>query len=259
MSVKVKDIIRYMEDLAPLEDQQDWDNSGIQIGDYNRDLSSVILAMDVTDKLVIEAIKTGSGMIISHHPLFFTGEKSIDYTTYRGRLIKRLIKEDIFVYSSHTNLDIARGGVNDVLANILKIKDLQSFDHVDQGQIGVYGQSSFKNLNQLLEKINWSICPRDHIRIYGRLKKRISKLAIVGGSGGSMISMAKDLGCDTIITGDMTHHKGQEAYEKDIMAIDLGHFYSELPVLISLSERLREEFPIEFQVFKDPVWVHNDF
>lgn len=255
--MKAKDLIEYIESFASLEFQEDWDNSGIQIGDLNQEVSSIVLAMDVTDQVVDYAIDQGANLIISHHPFFFKGEKSIDYNTYKGNLIRKIIKEDIFVYSSHTSLDIASGGVNDSLAKILKIDSPRNFEEDGEKIIGLYGKTSISTTDELIDKIDWSICPKSFMRIYGKYQEKIEKIALVGGSGGSYINTAKRHNCNILLTGDVDHHQAQEAYEKSMMVIDMGHFYSELPALIDLSDRIQADLDLNTHVFKNPVWVHR--
>lgn len=121
--MKVKDIINILNSLAPPYLVDKWDNSGFQLGNLNEDVKRILISIDISNELVDFAIKRNVNMIITHHPLIFDPIKSITLDNYKGRMIYKLIKNDISVISAHTNLDVCDGGVNDVLADILSIKN----------------------------------------------------------------------------------------------------------------------------------------
>ncbi|GLO66596.1 MULTISPECIES: Nif3-like dinuclear metal center hexameric protein [Oceanobacillus] len=118
---KHADFFQAMDVWAPKHLAYDWDNVGLQIGTYNAITSRVLITLDVTEKVVDEAIEKGINLIIAHHPLLFQPLKQINMDTPKGRTVQKLIKNDITVYASHTNLDAADGGVNDMLAKELKL------------------------------------------------------------------------------------------------------------------------------------------
>src|SRR5699024_10158581 len=117
------DIFKKMEEWAPISLGYDWDNNGLRIGSSAEKLENVLISLDVLESTVDEAIDKDIDLIVAHHPLLFKGLKQIDFTSPKGRTIKTLIENYISVYAAHTNLDIAEGGVNDLLANSLSIKD----------------------------------------------------------------------------------------------------------------------------------------
>lgn len=119
--VKCQTIINLIEKLAPKSLAEDWDNVGLQIGSPEADVNKLLVCLDLTEEILEEAIKQGVGMIITHHPLIFKALKRISLTTPLGARIAKLIKKEITVYSAHTNLDIAKGGVNDVLVEKLEL------------------------------------------------------------------------------------------------------------------------------------------
>jgi len=133
--MKAKKIIDYLEKLAPISLQEKWDNSGIQIGSVEKNIKNILLALDITEEVVDEAIRDNKDMIISHHPLFFSDLKNISKDTYKGRIIYKLINNDILVYSSHTNLDAANDGVNDYLAKILELKNIKPLNKVKEEKL----------------------------------------------------------------------------------------------------------------------------
>lgn len=128
----VKDIMTLMESWAPLSLAESWDNPGLMVGSIDRQVTGIVTSLDLTKEAVDYAMDTGSNMIISHHPLIFKGLKSIDLGSYQGQLLETLIKNDIAVYSAHTNLDIAQGGLNDMLASQLGLENCSGLVPVGQ-------------------------------------------------------------------------------------------------------------------------------
>jgi dinuclear metal center YbgI/SA1388 family protein len=125
LSVKAEVIIQAVERIAPKNLAMDWDNVGLQLGDSNREVERVLLTLDLTEEVLSEAEQLDVQMIITHHPLFWEKINNLNYNSSMGRLVSRLIKKDLVVYSAHTNLDIAPGGINDYLANILNLEQVE--------------------------------------------------------------------------------------------------------------------------------------
>src|SRR5690625_4210262 len=123
--VKHDAIFKAMECWAPKNFAYEWDNVGLQIGSTTDITQGVLISLDVNDAVVEEAIEKNINMIIAHHPLLFKPLKTIDFTTVKGKLIQKLIKNDITVYASHTNLDITEGGVNDLLSEKLALQNVK--------------------------------------------------------------------------------------------------------------------------------------
>lgn len=122
-------VIQLMEEWAPKKLAYDWDPTGFQLGNRTSKTKNILITLDVVERVVDEAIEKGVNLIISHHPLIFSPLKSIDITTPKGRTIEKLLKHNITVYTSHTNLDIAEGGVNDLLAKQLDLKVIDDLVH----------------------------------------------------------------------------------------------------------------------------------
>lgn len=252
MTFKISELIDYIEALAPLNTQEDWDNCGLQVGDRHADLNGVLLAMDLTDQAVDKALAEGKNLILCHHPFFFNEIKQIDFGTYKGALIKKLIDNSITVYSAHTNLDKAVGGVNHALAAKFPLTKLENISQYFEGEIGTLGEIEEVSLEDFKKILDENF--KDY-KIYGRHKDHLKKLAFIGGSGAFGIKIAKALGCDALITADIKHHDGQLAYEEDLLLVDLGHFQSEFPVLYSLKNSIEEDFKdLSVDIFTDPVF-----
>jgi dinuclear metal center YbgI/SA1388 family protein len=124
----IKDVVNMIEGIAPKHLKESWDHVGLMVGDIEQEVGSALFAMDVTEEIVDEAIRGGYTLIVTHHPFIFDALQNIDYATYKGRMIHKLIKHDIAVYSAHTNFDAAECGVSEALAALLGIKNLQKLD-----------------------------------------------------------------------------------------------------------------------------------
>ncbi|MGI5949746.1 Nif3-like dinuclear metal center hexameric protein [Peptoniphilus sp.] len=241
MKYQIKEIINFMEGWAKNEYQLSWDNSGKQIY-FDEETDNVVVGMDLTDKLIDEAIENGSKLIITHHPLFFAGIKNICQGSYVGDNIIRLIENKISVLSCHTSLDIAAGGVNCVLFNKLALEDMDVLTYEEEKPMGLVGSLSEEMslddfINLVKEKLDVS-----NIRIYGKNPdKMIKRVSVMGGSGAEFMKIAKSKS-DVFVTADVKYHDGQWAYENDFYVLDLGHFHSEKVVLDEISERIKEKF-----------------
>lgn len=228
--VYAKDIVNLIEKFAPLDLQYSWDNSGFLCGDINKKVSKVYITLDVNISTVNEAVREGADMIISHHPILFRGVNNIDYATSPGCIIKTLVKNDIALYSSHTPMDCAKGGINDILADkagIINKKIIENNDRYEECGLGRIGE--LKNeiiLGELAEKIK-SVLNTPFVRICGDKNKIIKTAAVGGGACDDLIPAAKAMGADVMITSDMKYHISMDAVESGICIIDAGHYSTE--------------------------------
>ena len=124
--VTVKDVVGVIEQFAPPVYQESYDNSGLQTGDFNARVNKILLAVDVTEPVIDEAIELGANLIISHHPVIFQGIKRITGRTFTERVIAKAIKNDINIYSCHTNIDNVFPGVNLKISEKIGLTDIQA-------------------------------------------------------------------------------------------------------------------------------------
>lgn len=230
-----------MEAWAKNEYQLSWDNSGSQV-EFNENTDSVVLAMDVTDKVIDKALEMDAKLIISHHPMFFSGSKNIIEGTYLGDNIIKLIKNNISVFSYHTSMDVADDGVNDTLFEKLDLKNKSTLTYEEEKPMGLIGEFERELTLTDLDKFLKEKLQVGKIKYYGREDRNIKKVAILGGSGSDFISQANKAGVDAYITSDIKYHDGQRAYEDDLILIDVGHFYSERIILQKIKKKLQENF-----------------
>lgn len=241
MKYQVKEIINFMENWAKDEYQFSWDNSGKQIY-FDEYTSSVVVGMDLTDKLIDMAIEKDSKLIITHHPLFFSGVKNICQGSYIGDNIIKLIQNKISVLSCHTSLDIAAGGVNHAIFNRLSLSDMEILTYEEERPMGLVGSLNKKmSLDNFVKFVKEKL-DVENVRIYGRRpEEKIKRVSLVGGSGADFMNIAKSKS-DIYLTADVKYHDGQWAYENDFVVVDLGHFHSEKVVLDEINVKLKENF-----------------
>ena len=236
----VKDIYDFLCTVAPLELQMGFDNSGFLVGRSDKEVKRVLLSLDVTSDVINEAIGYRADLIISHHPVIFSAIKKLT-----DDKLLRLIENSIAVISMHTNLDIADGGVNDVLLELLGAKAAEALDEDGCGRVGelpaaVPFDVFLKSCKELLNSKG--------LRYYSA-GKSVKKLAVMGGAGGDFVSHAFEKGCDTYVTADIKYNRFLEAAEMGINLIDADHFCTENPVMPVLREKLASAFPdLEFSL-----------
>ena len=247
--IKVNNIIKEMELLAPTYLKEDFDNVGLMVGDKNKEVKKVLLALDCTLKVIEEAKKENVELIITHHPLIFKRPSSITTDTLQGKKIIELIKNDISLYSSHTNLDSVENGLNDTIVSILgfdNFKILEKNKRYDKAGLGrIVSLNESIQLEDLISKIKKSLNINNLRVVKG--KDKVNKIAIINGSGQDFIGKAVPLGADCIITGDTTYHFASDYKEMEISILDVGHFASEQITFFNVMENLKEKFKdVEF-------------
>lgn len=240
--MKAKKIIEKIESFAPISLAESWDNPGFLCGNAEKEVKNVLLSLDVNLKTVKEAIEKNCDMIVSHHPMFFSGLKKIDFSTAEGKTVELLVKNDICVFSAHTNMDAAENGINQRLAELFELSEIKVLEPKgEKTGIGRFGslkeEMSCENFSKLVkEKLNTPF-----VRVSGG--KRIKKLSICSGSGGEYFKLAKENGCDALLTGDVKYHNAIEAEENGICIIDAGHFPTE-QLVCEIFREILEELPI---------------
>ena len=235
----VRDIFQTLCQAAPLELQMDFDNSGFLLGHGDHQVTRALLTLDVTDAVIDEAIREKAELIVSHHPLIFHPLHSVTDDTPEGRRILRLIENGIAVISMHTNLDIAEGGVNDVLMTALGIQTESVLDENGCGRVGVLDAKL--SMPEFLPRVKEAL--RCNGLRYIDAGKQVYRVAVMGGSGADSLDRAATLGCDTYVTSDIKYHQFQKALDLGINLIDADHFSTENPVIPALLDLLRAGHP----------------
>lgn len=230
--------------IAPPELQLSFDNAGFLVGQAEAEVSTVLLSLDITGEVIDEARKLGAQLIVSHHPVIFHPLHSVT-SEGEGTLVYRLIESRIAAICMHTNLDIAQGGVNDMLLEKLGAACLDTLDEDGCGRVGQLSKP-------MSMPVFLAFCKeRLHVNAlrYVDAGKAVKRLAVMGGAGGDAVRCALAKGCDTYVTADLKYHQFLDAAELGLNLIDADHFCTENPVMPSLAAKLRGEFPkVDFRL-----------
>lgn len=220
-------LITAIEELAPLNLAWEKDVVGLQVGSERQDIHRVMTTLDVRPEVVAEAIEKNVDFIFSHHPLMFHAAKNLDLEDPQNQMYADLLKNDITVYSAHTNLDAAQNGMNDWLAEILELRHTKPLipnakdAHIGLGRIGELAEpiSVQKYAELIRELFNVKA-----VRVIANdLQRPIQNIAVIGGDGGSEYLIAKQNGADALITADLYYHTGHDVLAHDFVVIDPDH------------------------------------
>ncbi len=235
-----------------IKPQESWDNSGLQVGSLNNDIKNIMLTLDLSYESAEYAANNNIDLIITHHPLLFHPIKSIDYGTYEGKIIRKLITHDINLYSMHTSFDMAELGVGSKLAEKLGIEKYDVLHDVNEDNSG-YGGIGYikqKNIIEYAKNVK-DMLNTEHVKLYCEDQGRIiSRVAFCGGSGSEFIEDAINKGADVYITGDIKYHNAQKAIQNNLCIIDAGHYYTEYHSLENIEEVLKKVKEIKVTLFE---------
>ena len=240
--MKVRDIIQVIEEFAPLSIQEGWDNSGLCVGSPEDEVTSVLLALDCTPELVDEAMACGADMIITHHPLIFSGLKKISPEDMIGAAVIKAIKAGIAIYAAHTNADKVLEGVSGAMAARLGLVDVEVLDMDGEGTglgaVGNFPEPMTADQAIALVKEKFAL---KSMKASKPVEGMISRVAMCGGSGGSLIGAARKAGAQLYISGDISYHNFFTP--EGFMIMDIGHYESEIEIVEILFSLLRKKFP----------------
>ena len=240
--MKVKDIIRVIEAFAPLSIQEGWDNSGLCVGSPEDEVTSVLLALDCTPELVDEAVSCGADMIVTHHPLIFSGLKKISPDDMIGEAVIKAVRSGISIYAAHTNADKVLEGVSGAMAAKLGLVNVTVLDEDGEGTglgaVGDLPQPMTAEQAVRLVKEKFSLKAMKTSR---PSEGMISRVAMCGGSGGSLIKAAQKAGAQLYISGDISYHNFFTS--DDFMIMDIGHYESEIEIVDILFSLIKKNFP----------------
>lgn len=245
----IKEIYQVIDHFGPFHTQMGFDNAGFLVGHGNRSVTKVLVALDITQQVVQEAKEMGVELIVSHHPVIFHPVKALTDETSTGAILLHLAEAGIGAICAHTNLDAVAGGVNDCLAKVLGLTEVEQLaqDGVDdQGQpygIGRVGVAHTKGLSAM----DYAAYVKERlgaasVRVVDS-GKMVCRVAVGGGSCGSMLQEAVQMGCDTFVTADVKYDQFLEAKALGINLMDAGHFATENVVCAPLAAHLKQAMP----------------
>ena len=240
--MKVKDIRSVIEEFAPLSVQESWDNSGLCVGSPEDEVTSVLLGLDCTPALVDEAVACGADMIVTHHPLIFKGVKKISPDDQTGEAIIKAIRAGISIYAAHTSADKVLSGVSGAMAERLGLRNVRILDEDGEGTgLGTIGEfevpmTSEEAVAFVKERFGLKV-----LKASRPVDGKIERVAMCGGSGGSLIGAAMKSGAQLYISGDISYHNFFT--EPHFMIMDIGHYESEIEIVDILFSLIRKKFP----------------
>ncbi|WP_293009105.1 MULTISPECIES: Nif3-like dinuclear metal center hexameric protein [unclassified Oscillibacter] len=237
------EIEKSLFELAPKAGAMDWDNVGLLVGDPAAEITRALAALDVTEAVADEAIAKGCQLIVSHHPVMncrWLPVQTLREDTPQGRLLRKLVRANMCVICMHTNLDVAEGGVNDVLAYTLRLEDPGPLPGTD-GLARMGRLPAPMALRDFAGFVSQALdC--NGVR-YADAGKSVLCVAVGGGACGEYADAAAAAGCDTFVTSDLGYHAFLDAAGKGINLLDAGHFPTEDPVCHALIDWLQGKFP----------------
>ena len=228
--------LRYPKSLAV-----EWDVVGLATNNSKIEVNNILLTIDVTEDVVAEAIEKSINLIISHHPLILDPEEISDIQTKRIQLRKQMEENNIALYVAHTNADIAQGGVNDSLAKVIGLQNIESFGAEKMARKGnLTTQISLREFVNLLKDKLPQV--KSSIQVSGKLDSKISKIALCGGSGSALLEEVRREDVDVFVTADLKHHAVSDNENMNGPAlVSVSHWASEWTWLPELKEQLKTD------------------
>lgn len=251
--LKVADIARVIEDFAPKSLQESYDNCGLQVGDPDMPVTAALLCLDITEEILDEALQRQCNMVITHHPLIFHGLKSLTGRTAPERIVAKAIRNNVAIYSAHTNLDSAWNGVSHEMAHMLNIRNLQVLDPKPDNcecGLGVVGDIKPTPKLEFLRRVKETFNVKALRYSTQSPQIVVKRVALCGGAGALLIADAIKAGADAIITGDVKYHD-YTTFGQQIVIADIGHYESELCACRIFSRIIRERYPDFLLYFSD--------
>lgn len=241
----VREVYEFIDSIAPFNSAEEWDNAGLLVGDENKTVNKIMFALDCTDDVISQAVSCNADLIITHHPIIF---KPISEVT-ADSLVYKLIKNDLSIICAHTNYDKAIDGVNDILC---KTVELENISKIENTCLNIGKLKIEMNSNEFAQYIKSKL---NGIVRYNSVEKSIKKVAVCSGSGSDYLSLAKELNCDALLTGDGSHHNFLDADEMGVLLVCAGHFETEMIAIAPLADKIKNNFSIEcvIAVQKSPI------
>ena len=245
--VTAADILTFLDTLAPRSMAMNWDNVGLLCGSKDQPVTKILVALDPFEEVCHEAAEVGAELIVTHHPLIFQPVKSVTDDTEVGRCIRFLCRHDISAINAHTNLDCAPGGVNDRLAEVLGLENIQVIDPMGTDCEGRewgllrMGAVNEQPLDAFLAGVKEKLgCGSLRYVNSGNI---VRKVAVAGGACAGELMDALRAGCDTFVTADVKYNGFWDAKAVGLNLIDAGHFHTENPIVAVLAEKISAAFP----------------
>ena len=243
--MKVRDITAAIEEFAPLGLQESYDNSGLIVGRPDDEVHCALLAVDVTEEVIAEAVSEGCDMIITHHPIVFHALKRFNSASQTERCVEEAIRRGIVLYAAHTNLDSTPNGMSWRVGQILGLENMRVMQATtaEGAGFGVVGElaeamPSEEFMREVMERFAVKALRHGDI-----VREQVRRIAVCTGSGGSLIDEARASGADLYLTADLRYNDFMR-HENAIILADMGHFESEYCAIQILFDILSKKIPI---------------
>jgi dinuclear metal center YbgI/SA1388 family protein len=248
MTPNLKDLLDLLEQIAPSRLAEPWDNPGLQVGSYSQEIKKIFFALDPTLRALRSAFEGGAQLLLTHHPLIFNPLSRLEIHEYPQNVIFEAVRNGISVVAAHTNLDVTKGGMNDILADMMELQQVEVLRNANEdNEVGLGRIGDLIEPTQLSGVVNnvKRILGTEKVRLVGRGDAMVRRLAVVAGSGGSFVSLAFQKSADLLLTGDVSHHHALEAESLGIALIDSGHFHTEKATFTNFAWRLQEKLLVK--------------
>jgi dinuclear metal center YbgI/SA1388 family protein len=241
--VTVRLIADFLEEFAPSELAEDWDNVGLLVGDDRQQVASVMTCLTITPPVIAEAVEHGAGLIVAHHPLPFRALKRLTRESHDGGMLLDLIAAGIAVYSPHTAFDSAQQGINQQLADGLQLVDAAPLvpgeTTLGSGRWGTLRAPI--SLGELAQRAK-TFLRIDGLHLVGEPDRPVTRVAVACGSAGELLDAARQQQCDALLLGETQFHTCLEAEAAGIGLVLAGHYASERFAVQQLAVVLAEAF-----------------
>lgn len=237
--------IQKFENRFPKILAENWDNVGLILGHKDKNIKKILVCLDITENVVDKAVFEKVDLIVSHHPLIFSGQKTILGDNFLGKKILKLIENNISVYGAHTNVDSTDGGLNDYVLEKMAFNG-KKLDF-ELKPLRYFELDEYTNIEDIIYRIKENL-KIENVRLARSYRKnKIKKIAITTGAGDSFISEVIENKVDLFITGDLKHHIALDSIESGIYLLDIDHYGSE-KLVSDLFEKVIKEIDSNIEV-----------
>lgn len=250
-----KEVMERIENRYSRSYALEWDNVGLLVGRDDKEVKKIYLALDATDQVIDAAVAAGVDLLITHHPLIFSGMKRINNQDFIGRRLLKLIQNDISYYAMHTNYDVM--GMSALVGEKIELEEAEVLEVTGESEEGLEGVGRVANLSQkqtLRECADFvkETFGLQSVKVFGNLEMPVKRIAISPGSGKSMIGVALEKQADVLVTGDIGHHEGIDAVAQGMAIIDAGHYGIEHVFVEDMKTYLTAQCE-EIEVLAEPI------
>ncbi len=246
--VTVKNALDVIEEFAPKTLAAEYDNPGLKIGDDNSILHGILVTVDTNEAVIAEAVKKGCNLIIEHHPSIWKPLRGLDCRVPLNRTLIAAAKNDIAIYSAHTNVDFTIGGLNDYVTEIMGLTDVETIDGLQSARMGKIPFNKEITLCEYAKYVS-KVFNDDNVITVGNLDKKISKVAVINGAGGNEDDTwaTFNAGADVFVTSEVKYNVTRLAKDLEYAIIQVGHFESEaffMPLIKKVLQNKLTDTPI---------------